>query len=182
VVNSAFKFIEGVRSNPFYQVKTCYASDNIYRNDINIASPQDYPGKSRIDDLVIAEVINDFRFSVTCYFTVVQKSISQTSLEYWKEVKASNERSGNIYDVFPGRIRTNITNRMHSEEIVNGYFIVSEVDTIRLKVLPDMVGSPLPHCIAWVEPEIITPDDPDPCLNCLMLSNSSLLPPHYWEQ
>lgn len=180
-VSSIFEFVEGTRSSPAYQVKTCYSTYNIYQNDINIVGTQDYPGRSRIDDIEIAETINDFRFSLGLYFTVVQKSLTQEAIEFWKEVKASNERTGNIYDVFPGRIRTNIVNENNPEEIVNGFFQVSEVDTIRLKVNPQMVGNPQQRCVLWMEPEIITPDDPDPCLNCLKLANSTLTRPHYWR-
>ncbi len=182
IVTSAFKFIEAVRpSNPSHVPKTCYADYDIYRNDINIVSPQDYPGQEGVTDIEIAEAPNGFRFSTEFYFTVVQKSLNQASVEYWQDVKASNERSGNIYDVFPGRIRTNIVNEEDPEEQVHGYFHVSSVDTIRLKVIPDLVGFPVQQCALWQEPDMITPDDPDPCLNCLMLTNSSTEPPHYWE-
>lgn len=181
VVSSAFQFMEGMRSNPFYDEKTCYSIYNVYQNDINVAGVQDYPGKRTIHNIEIAETPNDFRFSIACYFTVVQKSLNQESIDYWKEVKASNERTGNLYDVFPGRIRTNIINEIDEEEIVNGFFHASEVDTIRLRVNPDMVDYPRQRCLLWMEPEIITADDPDPCLDCLKLANSSLEPPHYWK-
>jgi len=181
LVTSAYEFREGTRMDPDYQVKTCYASNNIFQNDINISGKQDYPGKDRLSDFVIAETLSDFRFSTTYYFTVVQKSLSQESIDYWKEVKASNERSGNLYDVFPGRIRTNISNEDNNSEVVNGFFHVSEVDTMRLRVRGDMAGFPFPKCAAWVEPIIISADDPDPCLNCLKLSNSTLVRPPYWR-
>lgn len=180
-VSSTFEFVEGRRSNPAYQVKTCYSTYNIYQNDINIAGIQDYPGRRSISDFEIAETENDFRFALGLYFTVVQKSLNQDAIEFWKEVKASNERTGNIYDVFPGRIRTNIENQDNPDEIVNGFFQASAVDTLRLKVTPVMVGYPLQRCALWMEPIIISSDDPDPCLNCLKLANSTLTRPKYWK-
>lgn len=180
-VSSTFEFVEGMRSSPAYQVKTCYSTYNIYQNDINIAGIQDYPGRERITDFEIAETINDFRFALGHYFTVVQKSLNADAIEFWKEVKASNERSGNIYDVFPGRIRTNIINENNPDEIVNGFFQASAIDTVRLKVSPEMVGYPNQRCALWMEPIIISPDDPDPCLDCLKLANSTLTRPKYWR-
>lgn len=180
-VTSTFEFVEGTRSNPNYQVKTCYSRNDIYNNDINIVAIQDYPGADRIEDIEILETTSDYRFSSANYFTVVQKSLTQESVDYWKEVKVSNERSGNIYDVFPGRIRSNMTNESDPEEPINGFFHVSAVDTIRLRVTNVMAGGPLPKCVQWVEPMFITPDDPDPCLNCLMLANSTTTRPHYWR-
>ena len=181
VVGSTFEFVEGIREDPDYQTKTCYSTSNIYQNDINIAAVQDYPGKTRVDDVEIAITPSDFRFSIALYFTVVQKSLNQETIEYWKEVKASNQRSGNLYDVFPGRIRTNIVNQTNPDELVTGFFQVSEVDTIRLKVRADQAGFPLPKCALWEEPMIIEPNDPDPCLNCLNLGNSTLVRPSYWR-
>ena len=96
-------------------------------------------------------------------------------------MKASNERSGNIYDVFPGRIRTNIINETNPEEIVNGYFHVSEADTVRLLVSPGEVGFPRSLCALWQEPEIIDPDSSDPCQDCLNVAGSSLIRPSYWD-
>jgi hypothetical protein len=181
VVGSTYQFAEGMRSDPGYQTKTCYATSNVFTNDINIVAAQDYPGKNRVENIEIASTISDFRFSIGAYFTVVQKSLSQDAIEYWKEVKASNERSGSLYDVFPGRIRTNIKNENDRDEIVTGYFQVSEVDTIRLKVIADQAGFPSQKCALWQEPMIISQEDPDPCLNCLKLTNSTLIAPHYWR-
>ncbi|NND05171.1 MAG: DUF4249 family protein [Saprospiraceae bacterium] len=180
-VTSTFEFVEGTRSNPNYQRKTCYAKNDIFTNDINIVATQDFPGSDAISDFEIAEVISDYRFSSANYFTVVQKSLTQASVEYWKEVKASNERSGNIYDVFPGRIRSNIINESNPAEAINGFFHASEVDTMRLRVTNTMAGRPVSKCALWVEPMFITADDPDPCLNCLMLANSTTSRPHYWQ-
>lgn len=179
VVNSVYQFVEGTRSDPDYMPKTCYAGYNIFQNDINIAGFQDYPGSTVISN-EIARTPVDFRFGLSLYFTVVQKSMTQDAIDYWKEVKASNERSGNIYDVFPGRIRTNVTSE-ETDEIVHGFFQVSEVDTIRLKVKPEMVDYPYQSCFFWQEPMFILPDDPDPCLDCLKLVGSTLTPPHYWR-
>lgn len=180
-VSSVYQQIEGERTNPFYMEKTCYVNFNAFQNVINIAGPQDYPGQNRIDALEITETLNDFHFATGCYLTVIQKSLSEGAIEYWKDVKASNERSGNIYDVFPGRIRSNIMNSTDGEEIVHGFFQASQVDTIRLKVTPEMANYPTPRCAFWIEPIIITPDDPDPCLDCLNLGGSTLQPPHYWR-
>lgn len=179
VVNSVYQFVEGTRSNPDYMPKTCYVGYNNFQNDINIAGFQDYPG-STIISTEIARTPVDFRFGLSLYFTVVQKSMTQDAIDYWKEVKASNERSGNIYDVFPGRIRTNVTSE-ETDEIVHGFFQVSEVDTIRYKVKPEMVDYPYQSCFFWQEPMFILPDDPDPCLDCLKLLGSTLTPPHYWR-
>ncbi len=182
-VTSVYRFIEAVRdSDPFYQPKVCYMPYDGFRNDVNIANAQEFAGKDRIDEIVIAENRNDFRFSQTIYFTVVQKSLSQDAIEYWTEVKASNERSGNLYDVFPGKIRSNIQQEGDPEALVNGYFQASAIDTMRLRVRARDVEFPRRFCFMWEEPEIIDPDSPDPCLNCLKLGPGvSLERPWYWE-
>ncbi len=180
--SAAYRFKEGKRSNPNHVPKTCYANFDGFRNNISIAGVQDFPGQDALTDIQVTEALIDFRFGSLFYFTVVQKSLTESSFDYWQQVKASNERSGNIYDVFPGRIRTNISRVDGQMEQVHGFFQVSELDTIRLKVLPEMVGSPVAPCLLWMEPDMITPDDPDPCLNCLMLGNSSTVPPNYWEE
>lgn len=178
-VTGTFRFREGERDDEMFEPKECYSTFYEFNNEINIAGAQDHPeGKVKIK---IAETISDFRFGITCFFNAAQKSLDQDVIDFWKDVKASNERSGTFFDVFPGTIRTNVINENNPEEIISGYFYVSEVDTVRLKVVPSMVGFPLHHCANWEEPEEFIPDNTDPCWDCLNLPNSTVTKPHYWR-
>lgn len=181
---SDFEFIEGTRSDPFYTPKRCYVPYNaIFRNDVNVASSADFSGRSNIDGFEIGEMVNDYRFSLKLVFTVVQKSLNANSLKYWQEVKASNEREGSLFDVYPGRIRTNIQNENNPDEEIHGFFHVSAVDTLRVSVSPrEIPNAPIQRCSLWEEPDIISPDDPDPCLDCLNFSGATLTAPHYWNR
>ena len=180
-VTSAYRFTEGQRDDPLHVPKVCYVSYSSHQNEVKIVSPQDYPGAQYVGPIEVAEEAVDHKYGQHLYHTVVQKSIGDKAYEYWQEVKSSNERSGNIYDVFPGKIRTNIINEADSDEIVYGFFQVSEVDTIRIRIMPGQVGFPKSQCAFWMEPELIVPDDPDPCFDCLNLHTSTLMPPHYWK-
>lgn len=178
-----YEALEGARpSDPFFDPKLCYIKANPLRGAINIADAQEFSGVDRLDGIEIAEFPRGPAFSIGLHFTVVQKSIGVEAIKYWTEVKASNERSGNIYDVFPGRIRSNITNESNPDEIINGYFHASESDTVRLYVGPENIDFPRRPCADWVEPEIIDPASLDPCLDCLNIIGSSVIRPPYWRQ
>jgi len=177
-----YEAMEGARpSNPFYEPKLCYVKANPLRGAISIADANEFSGFDRLRAYEIGDLGLGPAFSIGLFFTVVQKSIGEEAIKYWTEVKASNERSGNIYDVFPGRIRSNITNESNPDEIINGYFHVSESDTIRHYVRPGVVDFPRRPCADWIEPEIIDPASLDPCLDCLNIIGSSVIRPTYWK-
>jgi hypothetical protein len=172
-VFGTYEFSEnlGDPNNPFFEPKSCYVDLEPRFGQVHLVNANEISG-DRVDYLEIKEELADFRFSFGFYFTAVQKSLTQDAVQYWDEIAESNQRSGNIYDVLPGQVRTNFRNITAPDAKVRGYFYVSQVDTIRVFASPEQTGKQRRFCHNSSDAR---------CFECLIIRNSSDTKPHYWK-
>lgn len=151
----------------------CYVTEDIDFDNVSVASSAATQGDFLQQQPVITRVI-DFRFTARYCFNVIQQSITKNAYDFWSGVGAEFERSGNIFETPPGKIRGNIFNTADETEEVLGYFSAAAVDTINILIEGRDVGNPTPQCRPF-------PRGPESCTNCLLINNSTRTKPACWD-
>ncbi|MBK8506229.1 MAG: DUF4249 family protein [Saprospiraceae bacterium] len=159
--------------NPFFYTKNCYVKDFIPFNEVNVLNGSKISGPE-VREFEICETPADFRFASGYYFTVIQKSMDASAAEYWDQIRQSIEREGTIFDPPVGAIRTNIKQIGGSEQDVLGYFYTAGIDTLRHLATREESGKQRHLCAFETVSEA--------CCDCLLIVNSSLEKPFYWER
>lgn len=152
--------------------KTCYITEKIDFDNVVVASSEGVNGDVQLQKVITRNV--DYRFTSKFCFSVVQQSITKSAYKFWSAVAEEFERSGNIFETPPAKIRGNIYNVDDIQEEVLGYFGAAAVDTIKILVDSDFVGNPAAQCRPF-------PAGPPSCTNCLSLNNSTLTKPDCWD-
>ncbi len=151
----------------------CYVTEDIDFDNVSVASSETIEGNFLQQQPVISRVI-DYRFTARYCFNVIQQSITESAYNFWSAVGAEFERSGNIFETPPGKIRGNIFNAANEREEVLGYFSAAAVDTINILIEGKAVGNPTPQCRPF-------PRGPESCTNCLLIENSTRTKPACWN-
>ena len=137
----------------------------------------------RLDDYVILDAPITTYYGEGLYLEVIQESLSETAYEYWKSIKDTYEREGNIFVDPPGKLKSNFVNIEDPNDETFGFFYVTQQDTARVYVSPALAGFPKTRCPS---PRLICPDGIrccDPlCCDCETALNeiTTLVKPHYW--
>ena len=164
--------------------KTCFvttepAGQEIYIFDgANLAA--DYLPKWKIGEYMIPT--DDLEFRGRHYFLVNQQSITKEAHTYWRKVDQIANQSGSIFDAPPAPVLGNIKNVTNPEEIVLGYFEVSNIDSLRGFVTEGDFND------FYLFPKNVCEDANNPfsrngrfCCNCTLLENVSLERPSWWQ-
>ena len=151
----------------------CYVTEDIDFDNVSVASSEAIEGDFLQQQPVITRVV-DFRFTARYCFNVIQQSITESAYDFWSGVGAEFERSGNIFETPPGKIRGNIFNTADESEEVLGYFSAAAVDTINILIEGKEAGNPTPQCRPF-------PRGPESCTNCLLIDNSTRTKPACWN-
>lgn len=156
-----------------FNPKTCYVSENIDFDNVVVQSSEGLSDNFLQKEELLSRNVN-YKFYLGYCFTVVQQSLTKEAYEFWEIVGAEFERSGDIFETPPSKIRGNLYNPDNTDELILGYFSASAVDTSRILVLGTDVGNPRPQCTHWPAP-------PATCFNCLMLPRSTHDLPVCWQ-
>jgi len=162
-----------IASSSNLNAEICYVTEKIDFDNVSVASSEQIEGDFLQKQRVISKEI-DFRFSSRYCFNVIQQSITKAAYDFWSAVGSEFERSGNIFETPPGKIRGNIFNVADENEEVLGFFSASAVDTISILLSKNDVGNPPPQCQPF-------PRGPESCSNCLLLNNSTKTKPACWQ-
>ncbi len=171
-----YRFIESNQPGAVIPTaKTCYIFQGLNLENIVVFDGSDARGGELENYELFAEPI-DFRFSRGFYLTVYQQSLSEAAFKYWDEISVLGDFSGNLFAAPPGKILGNFQNVENEAEEVFGFFYVTQQDTSRIYIDPDMVDNPAVYC-----PVEGMPDTEAICYDCLQWSgNSSLQKPDFW--
>ncbi len=151
----------------------CYVTEDVDFDNVAVASSNEVNGDFLEKQLVLTRNV-DYRFTDNYCFSVVQHSITEAAYEFWSAVQEEFERTGNIFETPPSKIRGNVYNVNDDREEVLGFFSASAVDTIKILINGPEAGNPSPQCVPF-------PPGPPSCFNCLSLSNSTLTKPECFE-
>jgi len=160
----------GLLENGF-SPKICYVTDNIDFDNVVVVDSKDVLSGFLQKEQVISEEIN-FRFAFRYCFKIIQQSINKDTYDFWLGVSQELERSGNIFEVPPGKIRGNIVS-VNGEEVL-GLFSAIATDTISLLVSSQDVGRPLQLCNSFGA-------IPNRCVDCERGINSTLIRPSCFD-
>ncbi len=86
---------------------------------------------------------NGDRLKETYSILVNQYSLNESEYDFWEKVQNISQNVGNLYDVSPMAIRSNIKCCDNPEETVLGYFSVSAVTQKRLFIKDHFFGLPV---------------------------------------
>ncbi len=164
--------------------KTCFVTTEPVAQEINLLDgtnlESDYLPKWKVGQHLIPA--DDLEYRGRHYFLVNQQSITEETHTYWRKVDQIANQSGSIFDAPPAPILGNIKNVTNPEEIVLGYFEVSNVDSLRGFVSKGDFNE------FYLFTENVCEDSSNPfsrngrfCCNCTLLENASLERPSWWQ-
>lgn len=152
----------------------CYIEETIDLNNLALIDGREIRD-GRLIEQPILETVLDFRFAFKYCFTVVQQAISNNAYNYWRSVNNEFERTGDIFEAPPARIKGNIFNSEATANDVIGLFSAIATDTAKILVNGLDLDGPRDPCNIFGRPL------PEGCLNCLVFNNSSLIKPECFQ-
>jgi len=155
--------------------RRCYVKVNLDLNDVRIFDASELSG-DLLYDQVIAETEYDFRFGEQFCLHILQFSISEEEYEYWSNVRDLIDIDGSLFDPPPGTLVGNIFNVDDPNDVPVGYFSVASVQLHRQFVNHLDVGVSVRDKCGGFRRFV-----PFGCDDCLLLNNSTLVKPDYWE-
>jgi len=161
-------------------VNICYLDDFSYFQQIVVFDASSTSPGSTIKRQVAEKVI-DYSFGEKQVFSVYQSTLTEDAYRYFDALNTVTNNTGNFFDIQPAAVRGNLFNVEDEQEIVLGYFSAVSLDTLRLSINPVHVPAnirALPYCGA---PGIRPWPWPPACCACLLLENSTLEKPPYWD-
>jgi hypothetical protein len=107
------------------------------------------------------------------------KSISQGAHRFFSLLKQQFENDGSIFSALPAQIESNIRSITNPQEKVLGYFIVSAVDSKRVRIPASFLIGINESALSCDQ---FRPTDPLPeyCYDCTKFENSVGEKPSFW--
>lgn len=144
----------------------CYVQDNIDFNNLAIVDGRDINEGKLVDQPVLKKLL-DAKFTWGTCLTVTQHSISEQSYNYWNSIQNEFQRTGDIFESPPAKIKGNIFNTDGTKNDVIGLFSAIASNQAKIYVDGLDIDERLCQCQCWPPPRTET------CYNCLGLSKSS---------
>ncbi|MCB0619702.1 MAG: DUF4249 domain-containing protein [Saprospiraceae bacterium] len=129
----------GIVCNPFGNVSICYFYKRPVYRGITTLSTEGLTGSSLEKVKVTSDEDlrdNGQEFRGRHYYNVYQHSISEEAYEYWLKINQVTVQTGSIFDAPAAGVPGNAYNIDDPQEVVLGFFEVSNVDTVRTFILP----------------------------------------------
>lgn len=133
------------------------------------------------DELILEQVVSRIMVEGQ-YVTVIQESLDNRAVEYWKQIQELSTNNGTFYEAPPGQVKSNIKKLNEAEGEVFGFFYATEHDSLHAFVdstFVDFYTEICPHPDN-VERESNDFGPCDDCCYCLWLDNSSTSKPSFW--
>lgn len=180
-----YQYTYKVNDTPFQfgiNQKICYITQNLNISDVTVVDASEL-ASDRLDDYTLYETRVSRNYGEGAYFTAIQESLSETAYNYFRQVAENTGRTGNMFEAPPGKVISNIANIADETDETFGFFYVTQQDTIRTFVDPELIGAPPNYC---PPPNGLTREDgscADPiCCDCSSVPNSTTEIPDFWEE
>lgn len=146
--------------------------------DINLHDDQ-FSNNSLIRDYEVTFLPDGLRFTEDYSFQAQLKSMNPGAYQFWELIKQQFENDGSIFSALPAQIESNINSLTNPDEKVLGYFIVSGVDTQRIRIPASALTGINEAALACNQ---FRPSDPLPeyCYDCSKYQNSTGEEPSFW--
>lgn len=120
---------------------------------------------------------NDYWFGEIFAIHAELLSYNEKEYEYWQNLKALFEQDGNLTDITPGRLLSNIT-RSDGIEVFGQFAVVGKSSITRSIRSSDFGRTIQPFCgVPGFRPWPL----PDACCSCTLLNGASADKPDFWE-
>ena len=170
-----YVFTEIGSDSPFDPVRQCYLKENIDLNRVVIFDGTETTSNELTKEVFVKEL--DAKFRTTYCFHLYQQSLTREAFAFWEKVETLVDRTGSLFEVPPGRVDGNIINPNEPNEEVLGYFYATAIDSLRFFVQRrDIEDVVIRNPCSNADNELLPS-----CFDCLLLLNSTLERPIYWE-
>ena len=165
-------------TSKFNDAKThvCYRTQSINDNQIRILNGYEYTTDEASIPIYESSLYSSYAHG--SYLHVIQEPIPAEAYEYWKSVRTVLARSGNMFEIPAGKVRSNIHNTDDPEEDVFGFFYATETDTIRVYVDPARFDPISPYCTSSGQNGSCI----SYCCDCSGDPASTITKPYYWKE
>lgn len=120
--------------------RICYVTE---RSDEILIKNTSLYNQARVSKYPVLFISNNSdRLKERYSILVNQYSLNESEYNFWERVQSISQKIGNLYDITPGAIPSNIRCCNDPEEIVLGYFSVSAVSQKRLFIHDHFYGLP----------------------------------------
>jgi hypothetical protein len=141
--------------------KVCWVTE---RSDEILIKNTSLYSQARVSKFPVLFISNSGdRLKETYSILVNQYSLNESEFDFWERVQNISQKVGNLYDISPMAIPSNIKCCENPEERVLGYFSVSAVTQKRLFIKDHFFG--LPHFFIYCATDTITGKLPETGLN-----------------
>ncbi len=162
--------------------KVCYITNMIAADRVNVIDGNELTGGASVPIPLHETAMYNSLYAEGYVLTVYQQSLSESAFTYWQQVSQVLERTGNMFEAPAGKIRSNFATLEGSSanKEVFGYFYVTQQDTSRFYISPDMAGNPATIC-PWLNAVAAPGRCPkEPCCDCLTANGSQSEVPDFW--
>ena len=141
--------------------RICYVTE---RSDEILIKNTSLYSQARVSKYPVLFISNNSdRLKERYSILVNQYSLNESEYNFWERVQNISQKIGNLYDITPGAIPSNISCCEHPEEKVLGYFSVSAVSQKRLFIHDHFFG--LPHFVTYCATDTLKGKLPETGLN-----------------
>ena len=141
--------------------RICYVTE---RSDEILIKNTSLYSQARVSKYPVLFISNNSdRLKERYSILVNQYSLNESEYNFWERVQNISQKIGNLYDITPGAIPSNISCCEHPEEKVLGYFSVSAVSQKRLFIHDHFFG--LPHFVTYCATDTLKGTLPETGLN-----------------
>lgn len=183
-VTNMYSFPEPVCNPLGPPPNTCYVTPETFVQEVKLLSGSNleanYLPKFKIGETQLPN--SDFEYRGRYYYLANQLSITEGAYNYWNKVNLVANQTGSIFDAPPAEVRGNLFNVNDPQEIVLGYFEVSNTDSLRGFItegdLVNFYQFPTNYCIMFNDPFSRNNRE---CCNCRLIKEELTLDrPSWW--
>ena len=171
-VEGVYEYRERASPNNLNDI-SCFVQELIDFNNLSLIDGRLINDGQLVNQPILERII-DTKFAYNYCFTVVQQSISKSAFNYWVSIENEFERTGDIFEAPPAKIKGNILNTAGTKNDVIGLFSAISTDTSNLLVTGIELGNPRIPCRSFG-------NIPVACFDCLIIEKSSIERPECFQ-
>jgi hypothetical protein len=172
--------VSEIQCSPIVGPKSCYIYRPVNVNEVLLLDGTSFVGSSAFSNRIAHQEL-DHAFGLAASFFVSQKSLTESSYNYWARVRQVVNDAGTIFDTPPAAIPGNLYCISDPNEQVLGNFSAVDEKTEVVFITRGDLGSKFSRQPFCGENGLLPADiDLRACCNCLTIENSTRTRPFYW--
>ncbi len=164
-----------VQCSPLHTIKACYINDREVAFDISLLELKKNEQGADFEQFVYRRFIDEALGEVMA-IKVDALSYNQADYQYWDRLKSLFSQTGNITDILPAKITSNLE-ASEGIEVAGIFSVVSQSEKVIFVRNADIQLNVNPVCGV---PGFTPRPRPQECCNCLLREGASTIKPYYW--